>query len=275
MNSITELRAFLGSEKKDWERAGRRPEILRLGVALALTLATVASAQTYTVLKSFTGSDGAYPCAGLFSAGSTLYGTTYVGGSSNCGVVFKMNTDGSGYTVLKSFTGDDGSGPYYAGLVLGGSTLYGTTINGGNDYNGWGATGDGVVFKVNTDGTGYAVLKRFTESDGWNSWAGLVLAGSALYGTTSAGGDFYRGVVFKVNTDGSGYAVLRSFRGGESDGESPTAGLVLSGSTLYGTANRGGSSYAGDGRGFGVVFKVNAEGSGFAVLKRFTGSDGA
>jgi hypothetical protein len=43
---------------------------------LALTVATVASAQTYTVLKYFNGSDGMRPDAGLVLEGSTLYGTT-------------------------------------------------------------------------------------------------------------------------------------------------------------------------------------------------------
>ena len=232
--------------------------MLRLGVALALTLATAASAQTYTVVKSFTGSDGSYPVAGLVLAGSTLYGTTAEGGSSDYGVVFKVNTDGSGYAVLKSFTGRDGVDPE-AGLVLSGSTLYGTTAYGGS-------SGEGVVFKVNTDGSGYAVLKSFTGSDVVDPEAGLVLSGSTLYGTTYFGGFSGDGVVFKVNTDGSGYAVLNSFSG--SDGLHPSAGLALAGSTLYGTTCGGGGSN------LGVVFKVNTDGSGYAVLKSFTGSDG-
>jgi uncharacterized repeat protein (TIGR03803 family) len=242
--------------------------VLRLGVALALTLATAASAQTYTVVKSFTGSDGSYPVAGLVLAGSTLYGTTAEGGSSDYGVVFKVNTDGSGYAVLKSFTGSDGAEPN-AGLVLAGSTLYGTTIYGGSSAC---LLGCGTVFKVNTDGSGYAVLRSFTGSDGAGPWAGLVLAGSTFYGTTFGGGSSNCGVVFKVNTDGSGYAVLKSFTG--SDGANPQqAGLVLAGSTLYGTTLYGGSSWSGVGSGFGVVFKVNTDGSGYAVLRTFTGSD--
>jgi len=169
---MTESRAFLGREKKHCERAGRRRQILRLGVTLALTLATVASAQTYRVLKSFTGSDGRWPKAGLVLAGSTLYGTTAEGGSSDYGVVFKVNTDGSGYAVLKSFTGSDGSDPE-AGLVLAGSTLYGTTSWGGPWLR-------GVIFKVNTDGSGYAVLKTFGIYDGGNPAAGVVLAPGTL-----------------------------------------------------------------------------------------------
>ncbi len=253
-------------KEEDGEKAGRRRQILRLGVALALTLATVASAQTYTVLKSFTGSDGSWPRAGVILAGSTLFGAATGGVSggevADNGAVFKMNMDGSGYAVLKHFTGSDGSWPY-AGVVLAGNTLYGTTTYGGSggDY------GDGVVFKVNTDGSGYAVLKYFIGSDGSRPQADLVLAGNTLYGTTGNGGTSGYGVIFKVNLDGSGYTVLKSFTGG-ADGVLPLAGLVLAGSTLYGTTWYGGSS------GNGVVFKVNTDGSGYTVLKSFTGSDG-
>jgi uncharacterized repeat protein (TIGR03803 family) len=112
-----------------------------LRLAAALALATVAPAQTYKVLKSFSGgSDGQLPNGGLVLAGSTLYGTTSGGGYSDCGVVFKINTDGSGYTVLKSFSGGGGREPE-ADLVLGGGTLYGTTSRGGS-------SGYGVVFAL-------------------------------------------------------------------------------------------------------------------------------
>jgi uncharacterized repeat protein (TIGR03803 family) len=276
MNAMAEPGALSVSEKNDRQRVGRRGQILRLGVTLALTLATVSSAQTYTVLKSFSGSDGGWPSAGLVVAGSTLYGTTWWGGNSSVfdrgyGVVFKVNTDGSGYAVLKSFNGSDGDEPG-ASLVLGGSTLYGTAADGGSSLG-------GVVFKVNTDGSGYAVLKNFSGSDGMIPIGGLVLSGSTLYGTTEYGGSSRNtinnsgyGVVFKVNTDGSGYAVLKNFTG--SDGQHPVAGLVLAGSTLYGTTAYGGSSYNRSNDGYGVVFKVNTDGSGDAVLKSFSGSDG-
>jgi len=257
MNAITKRGRSSRSENRHGERAGRRRQIFRLGVALALTLATVASAQTYTVLKSFTGGDGEYPFTDLALAGSTLYGTTHDGGSG-FGVVFKVNTDGSGYTTLKSFTGSDGSFPY-AGVVLAGSALYGTAYNGGG-------SNDGVVFKVNTDGTGYTVLKNFTGSDGRWPNAGLALMGSTLYGPTCYGGASDAGLLFKVNTDGSGYTVLKNFRG--SDGSYPAASVVLAGSTLYGTTSGGGSS------GDGVIFKMNTDGSGYAVLKNFSAYDG-
>jgi len=216
----------------------------------------------YSVLRRFSGgpADSSHPL-GLVLAGSTLYGTASAGGSSGGGAVFKVNTDGSGCAELKSFTGEDGDGADpYAGLVLAGSTLYGTMPFGGS-------SGGGVVFKVNTDGSGYAVLKDFTGTDGSNSFAGLLLAGSTLYGTTCGGGASNLGVVFKLNTNGSGYAVLKSFTG--SDGSKPQGDLVLGGATLYGTTSAGGALDD------GVVFRVNTDGSGYGLLRSFTYVDGA
>jgi uncharacterized repeat protein (TIGR03803 family) len=57
-----------------------------------------------------------------------------------------------------------------------------------------------------------------------------------------------------------------------SDGSVPYAGLTLAGNTYtwYGTTSKGGSS------GYGTVFAVNTDGTGFTVLHSFTGgSDGA
>ena len=224
---------------------------------------------SYTVLKNFdaarysTNTDGGYPPSGLTLSGTTLYGTTVVGGSSGNGTVFKMNTDGTGYTVLKNFNGTDGAYPR-ANLTLSGSTLYGTTESGGSSK-------DGTVFQVNTDGTGYTVLKHFTGSDGAYPHAGLTLSGSVLYGTTHYGGSSGNGTVFKVNTDGTGYTVLKHFSAASNpptatytntDGAWPVAGLTLSGSVLYGTTESGGMGY-------GTVFQVNTNGTGFMVLKSF------
>lgn len=49
-----------------------------------------------------------------------------------------------------------------------------------------------------------------------------------------------------------------------SDGASPYAALILSGTTLYGTAPYGGEA------GHGTVFKINVDDSGFIVLHTFT-----
>src|SRR6266568_5655837 len=49
-----------------------------------------------------------------------------------------------------------------------------------------------------------------------------------------------------------------------SDGAGPNARLILSGNTLYGTANGGGSS------GNGTVFALNTDGTEFTTLHAFT-----
>jgi uncharacterized repeat protein (TIGR03803 family) len=97
-----------------------------------------------------------------------------------------------------------------------------------------------------------------------------------LYGTAWAGGNFGSGTVFAVNLDGTGFNTLYSFTATSqgsvtnSDGAHPTAGLVLSGNTLYGTASRGGPLDN------GTVFAVNTDGTGFRTLHIFSNpNDGA
>jgi uncharacterized repeat protein (TIGR03803 family) len=71
-----------------------------------------------TVLYRFMSlaTDGQYPSAGLIrDAAGNLYGTTYWGGTSDSGTVFKLDTTGT-ETVLFSFTGTDGAHPV-AGLI--------------------------------------------------------------------------------------------------------------------------------------------------------------
>jgi uncharacterized repeat protein (TIGR03803 family) len=203
-----------------------------------------------TNLHSFAGgSYGAYPWAGVISSGGTLYGTTAGALITNgYGTVFKVNTDGTGFMTLHSFTAtsgglsydfglgtnSDGANPY-GGLVLSGSTLYGTAAAGGS-------FGNGTVYAVNTDSTGFTNLYSFTGgNDGAHPYAGLVLSGNTLYGTATAGGLSGNGTLFKVNTDGTSFTSLYSFDGG-SDGADPRASLVLAGNALYGTATAGGNS---------------------------------
>ncbi|HXR06513.1 MAG TPA: choice-of-anchor tandem repeat GloVer-containing protein [Candidatus Acidoferrum sp.] len=246
-------------------------------------LAASAPAQTFTTLHDFsesptnaygyptTNSDGFHPQGGLIVSGNTLYGTAAGGGRSGNGTVFAVNTDGTGFTNLHSFTALSGSGGTVTGtnadgatpvgrLILSGGTLYGTTANGG-------PSGNGTVFAVNTDGTGFTNLHAFTETSGFGGYYGtnsdganpagqLILSGNLLYGTTANGGGIGGGTVFSINPNGSDFTILLDF--GLSDG------WILSGSTVYGNFDPG------FGGGSGSVFAVNIDGTGLTNLYNFS-----
>ena len=221
------------------------------------------TAQTFTNLHNFTGADGASPYGSLIVSGNILYGTTKAGGSSSNGTVFRINTDGTGFTNLHSFTANsDGYYPY-AGLLLDGNTLYGTAPYGG-------PAGNGTIFKLNTDGSGFTVLYAFPYPDHGEPYGGLIRSGDTLYGTTGEGGSLGAGSVFAIKTNGTGFTNLHTFSYEANDASSPYAGLTRAGSTLYGTTIFGGTG------GGGVVFKMNIDGSGYTNIYNFTGGlDGA
>src|SRR5262249_35494356 len=121
------------------------------------------------------------------------------------------------FTTLHSFSGgSDGANPG-AGLVinLSGSTLYGMAWP-------YGGPDAGTVFAINTNGTGFTTLHHFaapnrnssgfyTNSDGADPVAGLILSGGTLYGTAPDGGSSGGGTVFAVSTDGAGFTTLHHF----------------------------------------------------------------
>jgi uncharacterized repeat protein (TIGR03803 family) len=150
----------------------------------------------FTVLHNFNfGTDGGYPGGeprgGLVLAGNTLYGTAYRGGTGSSGTVFAVNTDGSGFIALHRFTYGSDRGEPRAGLVLSGTTLYGTASHAGSQSN-------GTVFKVDTGGTGFATLHTFTGLGGQTPEAGLILTGNTLYGEAYAGGSGGNGTVYSL-----------------------------------------------------------------------------
>jgi uncharacterized repeat protein (TIGR03803 family) len=218
--------------------------------------------------------DGAAPFGTLLQSGSTFYGMTNSGGNvlnSNGngtyenGTIFKIGTDGTGYAVLHSFAGAPGDGqlPGYGALVQSGSTLYGMTGSGGS-------ADAGTIFKIGTDGTGYAVLHSFAggAGDGRIPFASLIVSGSNLYGTTDQGGTAGAGTIFKIGTDGTGFSVMYSFTGGPADGANPQGDLLLVGSKLYGMTAGGGSDS------LGTLFGIATDGTGYSVMHSFSGGSG-
>ena len=225
---------------------------LALEFAVAV-LATPASAQTFSVLHSFTGgADGAFPYAALTVGPSgVVYGTAAWGGTYGNGTVFQLSQVNStwSFSPLYEFTGgSDGSKPI-GGVVLGlDGALYGTTQLGGAD-------GDGVVFSLAPGPTvcrsmpcywKQTILHTFAGvPDGINPWTENLVFDAAgnIYGTTGGGGTYDNGTAFELTPSGGGYTetILHSF-GSDNDGRYPFAGVVLDAAgNVYGTTIGGGS----------------------------------
>ena len=216
---------------------------------------------TESVLYSFTGgSDGANPYAGLiFDAAGNLYGTTWYGGASGDGVVYKLtpNSDGTWTeTVLYTFTGGkDGGNPYLGNLTFDpAGNLYSTTRNGG-------ASGFGVVYKLtpNSDGTWTeSVLHTFTGGRDGSYPSGTLIFDSAgrLYGNSSEAPYVGLGNVFKLTLGAKGKwyeHVLYIFQGNQ-DGAYPYGGVVFdTAGNLYGTTLAGINTHGGVGQLFKLV----------------------
>jgi len=216
---------------------------------------------TESLLYSFSGgSDGASPYGGLiFDPSGNLYGTTYFGGASGDGVVYKLTPNSNGTwteSVLNTFTGgQDGGNPGYLGNLTfdPAGNLYGTAAYGGG-------SGAGVVYKLtpNSDGTWTeSVLHTFTGGKDGAIPTGTLIFGPAgrLYGNATYGG-VGLGNVFKLTLGAKGKwyeHVLYIFQGNQ-DGAYPNGGVVRdTAGNLYGTTSAGINTHGGVGQLYKLV----------------------
>jgi uncharacterized repeat protein (TIGR03803 family) len=244
------------------------------GFVFELTPNTDRTQWTLTTLVNF--SDHSLPRSNVTYAGaqtgalydgiSPLYGTTYEGGSTNWGIVFMLTPKGESwdFTVLHDFcTGggrcSDGAGPWGDVIVDSSGNLFGTTIDGGHDFN-------GVVYELSpgVDGWTETVLHVFCRKksclDGMGPSGALVMdAAGELIGTTGASGrcpkrDVYCGTAYKLLPDGSNsqFTILYNFCSLKhcEDGNSPNPLMIDAAGNLFGTTDQGGTG------GGGTIFKL-------------------
>src|SRR5262245_40450185 len=154
-----------------------------------------ATTHVLSVLHTFTDiPDGASPYAPVVvdSAGN-IYGTTIRGGANFLGAVFKIDSTGE-ETILHSFNRTDGTEP--TGLIRDpAGNLYGTAVASAN--------GGGVVFRINTLGTGRTLYQFSGSPDGWEPVGLARDSAGNLYGTTLFGGAYDNGSVFKLARNGN------------------------------------------------------------------------
>ena len=248
-------------------------KILRIACMFGgfLSLVLSLSAQTFTTLHNFDGTDGSQVFPGLVQAANgDLYGATADGGANsnrdcvaNCGTVFKITLAGK-LTTLYSFCSQsgcsDGAEPQATLLQDTNGNLYGTTFI-------LGANGGGTVFKISLGGkltTLYNFCSLSGCTDGEAPLAGLVQGTDGnFYGTATQGGTNGYGTVFSITPSGT-LTTLYSF----GPYGSPEATLVLAtDGNFYGTTASGGTE------GDGTIFNITPSGEE-TTLHTFDGTDG-
>jgi uncharacterized repeat protein (TIGR03803 family) len=211
-------------------------------------------------LRTFDGSDGRWPTAGLVEGSDgAFYGTTLAGGAADQGTVFRITTLGQ-FTSLHSFQGADGARPF-AGLVeADDGNLYGTTTAGG-------AHDRGTLFKVTPAGV-LTTVHSFAGEEGARPWGALVQATDGhLYGTAREGGLGW-GTVFRLTLAGAVEVLHRFDLGGSQAGIHPVAGLIQGqDGALYGTTAGAESSSP-----LASAFRITLSGD-LTVIRSFMDTD--
>ncbi|HEV2381130.1 MAG TPA: choice-of-anchor tandem repeat GloVer-containing protein [Terriglobia bacterium] len=238
------------------------------------TVFKITSTGRLTTLYSFCGqvgcNDGQGPAAALVQGmDGSFYGTTFYGGLSGNGTVFRI-TPGGTLTTLYNFNEyPDGGQPLGSLVQAPNGILYGTT-------NAGGLNGDGTVYSITSQGA-LTTIHSFDYSDGWAVNDGLILASDGnFYGTTTGGGSSSAcqdgcGTVFKITASGK-LTTLHNFD--SIDGAEPIGGLVqATDGDFYGTTGTGGTGYACPYQ-CGTVFEITRSGT-LTTLHSFDSTDGA
>ena len=228
-------------------------------------------------------SDGGGPTAALVQGSDGyFYGTTFGGGSSSWGTVFKISRTGA-LTTLHTFQGSDGAEPRGTLIQATDGSFYGTTSRGGINNACGDFLGCGTIYKIDPDGT-FSTLYSFCSlpgcAEGFEPVGGVIQGSDGnFYGTTYAGGQVPAnsngstwGTVFRITPAGV-LTTLHSFcsRAACADGQWPNAALVQGkDGNFYGTASEGGRGavYA-----LGTVFKITPAGQ-LTTLHNFCSESG-
>lgn len=185
--------------------------------------------------------DGSYPfyTTPQQMSDGNLYGTSFIGGSSNLGTVYKYDLSAGPGACGKAVVHNNsigssasGAGNYANVNELSDGKLYAAYSYGGNTA-GW-----GQIIRMNKDGSAVEVLKNFnwtsatvpytlaaqlnagdgivpvsatTRYDGAHPY-GFVAEGAdgKIYGTCVRGGTFDHGVIWRMDKDGSDYEIIHA-----------------------------------------------------------------
>ncbi len=186
--------------------------------------------------------------------GTTLYGTTFEGGtctgkSGGCGTVFSLDlANDNVLTTLYDFPDAGLAGPFIAGVDADGN-IYGITQGGG-------ANGLGTIFALELVGGSYQyeLLHSFAVTDGPPRVAPLLTSASHLYGVTVGGernGSEIGGVLYDYSIADGTLKTLHVF---PNDAQPNSIPYIDAAGTIYGTTMLGGNFSCGS-AGCGTVFE--------------------
>jgi uncharacterized repeat protein (TIGR03803 family) len=232
-------------------------------VFLLLATATiVSSAQTFTTLVNFNGSNGTGASNPIQGFDGNYYGITAGGGAncpqgSTCGTIYRL-TPGkliTIYTFCLQTGCPDGSGPI-AVIQARDGNLYGTTGRGG-------ANDGGTFFRLGLSGK-LTTLYSFCAPSScgyYGNVPGALMQGADgnFYGATSSGGAYGYGSIVKITSSGTLTTVY--------DFSNATGGvgslIQATNGNLYGTTLAGGylnCDYGFGVTGCGTVFELTSKG---------------
>ena len=230
-------------------------------LAVALTCRVTAASQAIQMVAEFqeSGKGPQVPYGRLvLGTNGAFYGTTFFGGNSDLGTVFKFSP-GSAPVVLTAFNGANGQHPYYGGLMRAADgNFYGNTYLGG-------VSNSGTIFRISHEGA-FTNLVSFRTTNGASPRGWLTQAADGnFYGTTFGGGVGNRGTVYRMTPAGA-LNTIHFFN--NTNGANPDAGLVEApDGGLYGTTLAGGTNN------LGTIFRITTNGL-LTSLISFTGTNG-
>ena len=229
------------------------------------------------------GSDGKRPQDALIYLAGSLYGTTRVGGGSEChahtgcGTIYQIAPKTGLETVLYRFQGGtDGSYPASPLTVVNG-TMFGVTHDGGGtgcEHH----SGCGTVFQFDPGTSAYKMVHVFQggATDGAHPSGTVLFTHGLLYATTELGGGpkcggIGCGAIISIGPTSGAVTILHAFNNG--DGFQPRGGLMARAprsstpTFAYGTTFHGGTA------GKGTIFQINLVTNKAASLYSFTGGE--
>jgi uncharacterized repeat protein (TIGR03803 family) len=220
----------------------------------------------YTFCSLAECADGSFPNGLVLAGDGNFYGTTFEGGNSNAGSIFKITPAGQ-FTSLYSFCSlancADGNSPVSSLIVGRDGNLYGAA---------WQYSGGGVLYRFSLAGDYKAIYSfcRGVFCTGGSGPLALVqdangnFFGTTQYGGGSGGSQGY-GTVFEL-TAKQQFINLHTFD--KTDGAYPDEGLTLANDgNFYGITAEGGPANA------GTIFEITAAGK-FRLLYTFAPPNG-